>query len=208
MVGVWLSVQELLSSSSPTKRLSGTLMARVDGIHVDVHQNDSPNLAASFAAELCKAWPLAVYDVHFIDDRGDADLIVANIREANPGLRRIYSPQPRNDSNWAVSISASDIARGSVNDHLARRGWILVTTPPSTRTLVERIEVVSRAVVQVAALSNGTCAVILDRDVDCSFATDLIRSHITEVVVGKAILGHADAADAAAAVRRTWKVEL
>lgn len=207
MVGVWLSVQELLSSPSPTLRLNGALMAQVDGIHLDVHQNDSPSLAAAFAAELWKAWPLAVYDVHFINDRGDADLIVANIRGANPSLRRIYSPQPRTGSNWAVSISASDIARGSADDHLAGRGWILVTTPPSTRTLVERIEVVSRAVVQVAGLSNGTCAVVLDRDVDCSFATDLIRSHITEVVVGKAILGHTDAADAAAVLRRTWKVE-
>jgi hypothetical protein len=207
MTGVWLSVQELLNSSSSAKRLSDTLMATVDGIHLDVHQNDSANLAAAFAAELYKAWPAAIYDVHFIDDRADADLIVANIRRANPGLRRIYSPRPRNGSMWAVSIAASDIARGSVDDALAGRRWILVTTPPSTRTLVERIEVVSRAVAHVAAISNGTCAVILDRDVHRNFATDLIRSHITEVVVGKAILGHTDAADAAAAVRRTWKVE-
>lgn len=206
MIGLWLSVRGILRSSSRTMRLDSELMSEIDGIHVDVHPYDPPIMAPGFAAELQQAWPQAPYDLHFIEDRVDADTIVHEVANTNPRLRRVYGPSPRAHERWGLALAASDIVSGSADTALKGRPWLLVTAPTVRREPIQRVELSSRALARVAVLAGGQCDIVLDRDVDGTFATDTMRRHVAEIVVGKAILGRADAAAAASALRRAWRI--
>lgn len=198
MIRLWLSVRELMGRRPPRAReLDPALLSVVGGIHVDVHPNDPIGLAPQFVGELGDFCPELAYDLHFIDGRSDAARIVTQARKVNSSLRRVWSPPMRGSASTDLAASASGLLRGDFDTSVRSITRVLITAPPASRPLSERLRRLEDALRHVHRVCGPKCSVTLDRDITSDLLVPTVRERIDEVVVGKAILRAHDPVQAA-----------
>jgi hypothetical protein len=205
MTEIWLSVRELLMPSVRAQPLDASLMTRLQGIHIDVHPQDSLGDISRLLYCLEESTLGTPFDLHFIEDRPDAETIVESVLELREGLRSVYSARRTAIRKWNLAISAREIASGDIDNHSSIQRRILITAPSKKHDVLERVKLVTRAVERIQTLIGSTCEIVLDRDVDEHLATRYIRKAVAEIVVGKAILHHPSPLKSIEQLRLAWR---
>lgn len=205
MTEIWLSVRELLMPSARAQPLDASLMTRLQGIHVDVHPQYSLGDILQLLCRLEDSTLGAPFDLHFIEDRPDAETIVDSVLELRGGLRSVYSAGRTATRKWNLAISAREIASGDIANYPSIQRKILITAPSKKHDVLERVKLVTTAVERIQMLSRSTCEIVLDRDVDSHLATSYLRKAVAEIVVGKAILHHPSPLKSIEQLRFAWR---
>lgn len=203
---IWLSLQPLIETPALADSLTKPLARQVSGVHVDLFAHSDVHPVLDLVSYVGSIWPTVECDLHVIGDRKDLVNVIPQVLARHRRIRCTYNSSPLHTVQWARSVTAGDIVRNVLDVTDVDRGALLITAPEAGRSPeLARVTRTEQAVSIARAHLGPGARIVIDRDITPRFSTRLLKTYVSEVVVGKTILGSDHPIECAEALRSLWE---